>query len=193
MNSDRSLSKLKINLYGENRIIRKVLLSEEDNFLFKKVADKMEQPMCQALVDPFFYYLLKKPKINSLEDLNCDYWDGLINNSKNQIEIWFQNKKMQKCKIDLLIDELLLFPLFQTSKIASINVSEPGFYIEQKEVGLVNSFELMLEKFDINQLLFEISNFENTIHLSGLKYEGIKISKKRKDSVITYQNGFIIY
>jgi len=51
----------------------------------------------------------------------------------------------------------------------------------------------MLEKFDINQLLFEISKFESTIHLSGLKYQDITISKKRKDSVITYQNGFIIY
>lgn len=186
------LSKLKINLYGENRVIRKVLLSEEDNFLFKKVADKMDQPMSQALVDPFFYYSLKNPQINSLEDLNCNYWDGLINNSKNQIEIWFQNKKIQKCKIDLLIDELLLFPLFQTSKTVSINVSEPGLYIEQKEVGLVNSFELMLEKFDINQLFFEISNFENTMHLSGLKYKDITISKKRKDTIITYQNGFIV-
>lgn len=192
MNSNKMLSKLKINLYGENIVIRKVLLSEEDNFLFKKVADKMDQPMSQALVDPFFYYSLKNPQINSLEDLNCNYWDGLINNSKSQIEIWFQNKKIQKCKIDLLIDELLLFPLFQTSKTASINVSEPGLYIEQKEVGLVNSFELMLEKFDINQLLFEISNFENTIHLSGLKYKDITISKKRKDTIITYQNGFIV-
>lgn len=192
MNSNKMLSKLKINLYGENRVIRKVLLSEEDNFFFKKVADKMDQQMSQALVDPFFYYSLKNPQINSLEDLNCNYWDGLINNSKNQIEIWFQNKKIQKCKIDLLIDELLLFPLFQTSKTASINVSEPGLYIEQKEVGLVNSFELMLEKFDINQLLFEISNFENTIHLSGFKYKDLTISKKRKDTIITYQNGFIV-
>ena len=50
----------------------------------------------------------------------------------------------------------------------------------------------MLEKFDINQLLFEISNFENTMHLSGLKYKDITISKKRKDTIITYQNGFIV-
>ena len=87
---------------------------------------------------------------------------------------------------------MLLFPLFQTSKTTSIDVSEPGLYIEQKEVGLVNSFELMLEKFDINQLLFEVSNFENTIHLSSLKYEGISIPKKKKDALITYQNSFKI-
>ena len=50
-------------MYGENRVIRKVLLSEEDNFLlYTKVADKMDQPMSkQALVDPFFYYSLKNP------------------------------------------------------------------------------------------------------------------------------------
>lgn len=192
MNSDRTPSKLKINLFGENRVVRKVLLSEDDILLYTKVAAKMDQSLSQALLDPFFYYLLKAPGVDSLDNLNCEHWEGLINNNKNQIEVWFQNKKIQKCKIDLLIDELLLFPLFQTSEISSIEVSEPGFYIDQKEVGLVNSFELMLEKFDINQLLFEISNFENTIHLSGLKYKDITISKKRKDTIITYQNGFIV-
>lgn len=192
MNSKKTLSKLKINLFGENRVVRKVLLSEDDILLYTKVAAKMDQSLSQALLDPFFYHLLKAPGVDSLDNLNCEHWEGLINNPKNQIETWFQNKKIQKCKIDLLIDELLLFPLFQTSKTASINILEPGLYIDQKEVGLVNSFELMLEKFDINQLLFEISNFEDTVHLSGLKYQNITIPKKRKDTIITYQNGFIV-
>lgn len=190
MNSNRTPSKLKINLFGENRVLRKVILSEEDVILYTKVAHKMDQPLSQALGDPFFYHLLKNPQVNSLEDLNCVCWEGLVNNPKNQIEIWFQNKKIQKCKIDTLIEELLLFPLFQTSKLSSINVSEPGIYIEQKEVGLVMSFELVLDKFDIDQLLFEISNYQNITHLSGLKYDGISIPKKRKDTLIIYQNSF---
>lgn len=192
MNPNRTPNKLKINLFGENRILRKVILSEEDIIHYTKVADKMNQPLSQALVDPFFYHSLKKPQINSLEDINCEHWEGLINNPKNQIEIWFHNRKIQKCKIDTLIEELLLFPLFQTSKLPSIDISESGLYIEQKEVGLVNSFEMMLEKFNIDQLLFEISNFQGTIHLSGLKYNGNSIPEKRKDTLITYQNSFKI-
>lgn len=192
MYPDLPLFKLKINLFGENRVLKRVLLSEEEIFFYTKIADKMDQPLKQALVDPFFYHLLKNPQINSLEDLNCEHWEGLINNPKNQIEIWFQNKKVQKFKIDALLEELLLFPLFQTSKTPSIDVAKSGIYIEQKEVGLINSFEVMLEKFNLDQLLFEISNFQNINHLSGLKYDGLSLSKKKKDTLITYQNSFKI-
>lgn len=190
MNSIKTLNKLKINLFGENRVLKRVLLSEEEIDQFTKVANKIEQPLYQALADPFFYHLLKNPKINSLEDLNCEHWEGLINNHKNQIEIWFQNKKIQKCKINDLIEELLLFPLYQTSKVSSIDNCKLGIYIEQKEVGLINSFELMLEEFDIDKLLFEISDFQYIIHLCDLKYNNLSIPKKRKDSLITYQEGF---
>lgn len=190
MNSIKTLNKLKINLFGENRVLKRVLLSEEEIDQFTKVAIKLEQPLCQVLADPFFYHLLKNPKISSLEDLNCKHWEGLINNPKNQIEIWYQNKKIQKCKINDLIEELLLFPLYQTSKISSLDVRKSGTYIEQKEVGLVNSFELMLEEFDINQLLFEISDFQDNTHLSGMKYSSLSIPIKRKDTLITFQNGF---
>jgi len=54
MNSDRTPSKLKINLFGENRVVRKVLLSEDDILLYTKVAAKMDQSLSQALLDPFF-------------------------------------------------------------------------------------------------------------------------------------------
>lgn len=192
MDSIKTLNKLKINLFGENRVLKRILLSEEEIDQFTKVAHKLELPLCQALVDPFFYHLLKNPKLSSLEDLKCEHWEGLINNSKNQIEIWFQNKKIQKCKINDLIEELLLFPLYLTSKVPSIDVCKSGIYIEQKEVGLINSFELMLDNFDIDKLLFEISNFQGINHLNGLKYNGLSIPKKRKDTLINYQNGFKI-
>ncbi len=192
MNSNKTPNRLKINIFGENRVVKRVLLNEEDILLYTKVADKMNQPLSQALIDPFFYHVLEMPGVDSLDNLNCEHWEGLINNQKNQIEIWFQNRKIQKFKIDVLIEELLLFPLFQTTKRPSIDVSKSGLYIEQKEVGLVNSFELILENFDIDQLFFEISNFQDTTHLSGLKYDGLSIPKKRKDTLITYQNSFKI-
>lgn len=192
MNSNKPSNKLKINLFGENRVVKRILFNEEDFFHYTKIANKIDQPLSQALTDPFFYHLLKLPRINSSEDLNCEHWEGLINNPKNQIEIWFQNKKIQKCKIDTLIEELLLFPLFKTSKLPSIDTCESGLYIEQKEVGLVSSFELILENFDIDQLLFEISYFQNATHLCGLKYDGRSIPIKKKDTLITYQSSFII-
>jgi hypothetical protein len=95
MNSIKTLNKLKINLFGENRVLKRILLSEEEIEQFTKVAHKFELPLCQALADPFFYHSLKNPQINCLDDLNYEYWEGLINNPKNQIEIWYQNKKIQ--------------------------------------------------------------------------------------------------
>jgi hypothetical protein len=192
MNSIKTLNKLKINLFGENRVLKRLLLNEEEIEQFTKVANKLELPLYQAFADPFFYHLLKNPKLSCIDDLNCEHWEGLINNSKNQIEIWFQNKKIQKCKINDLLEELLLFPLYQTSKISPIDVCKSGIYIEQKEVGLINSFELMLDNFEIDKLLFEISNFQGINHLNGLKYNGQSIPKKRKDTLINYQNGFKI-
>jgi hypothetical protein len=76
--------------------------------------------------------------------------------------------------------------------MSSIDIRKPGIYIEQKELGLANSFELMLENFDIDKLLFEISDFQEKAHLIGLKYSGLSIPMKRKDTLITYQNGFKI-
>lgn len=192
MNSIKTLNKLKINLFGENRVLKRILLNEEEIDQFTKVANKLELPLYQAFADPFFYHLLKNPKLSSIDDLNCEHWEGLINNPKNQIEIWYQNKKIQKCKINDLLEELLLFPLYQTSKMSSIDMRKPGIYIEQKELGLANSFELMLENFDIDKLLFEISDFQEKAHLIGLKYSGLSIPMKRKDTLITYQNGFKI-
>lgn len=192
MPANSILNKLKINLYGENLIVKKIDLEAADLEHFRNIAKQINQPLHQALIDPFFYHFLNVSNIKSLDDLESNHWEGLINNQKNQIEIWFQNKKVQKLNINSLQEKLLLFPLFKTSVTPELDISKSGIYIEQKEIGLIGSYEIKIEKFNIEKLVFKISDFKSIIHLCGLKYNDISLIRKRKDSLITYQNGFEI-
>lgn len=192
MHSNSILYKLKINLYGENSIVKKIDLKKEDLDLFNSIARKIHQPLHQALVDPFFYHVLNISNIQCLEDLTSIHWEGLINNQKNQIEIWFRNKKIQKLNINSLQEELLLFPLFNTSRTPVLDIFESGIYTEQREIGLIGSYEISIADFNIDDLVFETTDFKNIIHLCGLKYDGNVFVKKGKDSLVTFQNGFEI-
>lgn len=192
MSSNSIINKLKINLYGENLIVKKIDLKAVDLEYFNSIAEKINQPLHQALIDPFFYHFLNVSNIKCLDDLESNHWEGLINNQKNQIEIWFRNKKIQKLNINSLQDERLLFPLFITSKVSNPDILQPGIYIMQKEIGLIGSYEIIIDDFNIENLVFEIADFKSIIHLCGLKYDANSFIKKRKNPLITFQNGFEI-
>jgi hypothetical protein len=142
-------NKLKINLLGEAWKLKQVVFSNALLHAFEEVAKKMKQPLNEVLIDPFFYYYLKNKSIQSIDNLQGNCLEGLINSPKNQIEIWYKNKKVQKLKINDLREELLLFPLYKTI-IQKTNLQlEKGFYIEQKEIGLIGSFEIYTDNFII--------------------------------------------
>jgi hypothetical protein len=84
---------LKINLHGESWTLKKFECSEEDLCECRKVADKMKLSLSQALLDPFFYYNLKRPSIASVQHLPGKKRNGLLNNPKSQIEILLKSLK----------------------------------------------------------------------------------------------------
>jgi hypothetical protein len=88
---------------------------ECNDFDFKeclKVAARMKLPLEKALLDPFFYYL--KMPIASTEHLPGTKW-SVYWTLKNQIEIWYDGKKIKKYIAD--IDQDLLFPIYNKTKI----------------------------------------------------------------------------
>ena len=183
-------NKLKINLFGEAWILKRISISNEQKIQWDKIALKMNQSLCKAIVDPYFYYLLNEGAIESMNDLVSIEIGGLINNQKNQIEIWYKNRKVQKLKINDLLEELLLFPLYNTS-VSSKNLSyETGIYIEQKEIGLIGSYEIRMNDFNINNLEFQLLEVDGMIILKNLKYQNKKLKSIKNDSLITFQNGF---
>ena len=107
---------LKINHHGESWTLKKFECSEVDLNECLKVAAKMKVPLVKAVLDPFFYYYLKIPTIQSVEHLPGKKWTGLLNTPKNQIEIILDGKKINKLRIKDLNQEQLLFPLYNLQK-----------------------------------------------------------------------------
>ena len=183
-------NKLKINLFGEAWTLKRISISNEQKNDWEKIALKMNQSLCQAIIDRYFYYILNEDTIQSMNDLMLIKIGGLINNQKNQIEIWYKNRKVQKLKINDLLEELLLFPLYNTS-VSRINPDyETGIYIEQKEIGLIGSYEIRMNDFNINNLEFHLLEVDGMIILKNLKYQNQNLKSVKSDALITFQNGF---
>jgi hypothetical protein len=181
-------NKLKINLFGEAWILKRISISNEQKIQWEKIALKMNQSLCKAIIDPYFYYLLNEDTIQSMNDLVLIKIGGLINNQKNQIEIWYKKRKVQKLKINDLLEELLLFPLYNTS-VSRINPDyETGIYIEQKEIGLIGSYEIRINDFNINNLEFHLLEVDGMIILKNLKYQNQNLKSVKSDALITFQN-----
>ncbi|MBC5833814.1 hypothetical protein G6N05_02850 [Flavobacterium sp. F372] len=185
-------NKLKINLLGEAWKLKQVVFFDALLHTFDEVATKMKQPLNKVLIDPFFYHYLNNKTIQSIDDLQGNCFEGLINSPKNQIEIWYKNKKVQKLKINDLKEELLLFPLYKTI-IQKTNLQlEKGIYIEQKEIGLIGSFEIYTDNFSIDDLEFQLLQTNEQTILEKLIYKNQVLVCKKKDSLLTFQNCFEI-
>jgi hypothetical protein len=185
-------NKLKINLYGEAWKLKRLILSEELRSTFEDIAKRMKQPLQEVIIDPFFYHYLKSKTIQSFDDLDGNNMEGLVNSSKNQIEIWYKNMKVQKLKINDLREELLLFPLYKTTIQKRKDCFEKGIYVEQKEIGLIGSFEIKTADFNIDDLEFQLLQINELTLLEGLLFKGKKIESKKEDTLITFQNCFEI-
>jgi len=182
--------RLKINLFGDSWKLKKVLIAENQLLKWETTAYKMKSPLYKAIIDPYFYHILKDSNIQSVEDLKTITNYGLLNSSKNQIEIWYQNKKVQKLKINDLLDELLLFPLYNTYH-SKINLNkDKGIYIEQKEIGLMGSYEMKVENFRIDDLFFHLVENNNQKYLQEVTHLNQKFVLKKTDTLLVYQNSF---
>jgi hypothetical protein len=188
------MQKLKINLFGEFWSLRKVILLPEQEAEYQNIANKLNLQLHHALIDPFFYHFLQDKSILSDEDISTIILNGLLDTSKNQIEIWYKNRKIQKFKIADLNNEFLLFPLFNSHINDSKNNLESGIYIEQKEVGSL-CFELQFSqeaKFSLEMLHFELYNFKDGLILSDFHFNNQLFEIKRVDTLITHKSSFLI-
>jgi hypothetical protein len=178
--------KLKILLFGESLKLKKVELTDSQKQDWNIIAAKMKITINEAILDPFFYHNLNNKKIKSLDYLDGECLEGLINNNKNQIEIWIDRKKVQKLKFNDLIDELLLFPLYRTKcRIKPMN--ESGIYTVQKEIGLVAHYDIYIQKFDIDNLKFKLTLVNDILLIESVTYEDEDLKITKKDTVVVQQ------
>lgn len=181
---------LKINLHGESWTLKKFECSEDNFGECIKVATKMKCTLEEALLDPFFYYYLKIPTIPSVEHLPGKKWTGLLNTSKNQIEIILDGKKIKKLHINDLNQDQLLFPLYNIHKTRIIENYSPGIYVEQKAIGFIASYEIKIEDFSIDELQFNLLQFNEKQLLQKPIYQNKKVLFKKKENLLSYQNSF---
>ena len=185
-------NKIKINLFGEGWKLKQLVLSDMLLETFEETAIKMKQPLVEVITDPFFYHYLKNKAIQTIDDLEGISTEGLLNSPKNQIEIWFKNKKVQKLKINDLMAELLLFPLYNTTIRNANSDLENGIYVEQKEIGLIGSFEIYTDNFNIDNLEFQLLQTKEHLLLQRMIYENQVLISKKQDTLITFQSCFEI-
>ena len=191
------MPKLKISLFGESYKV-KYLKCEPP--LLTKISDTfkmLDQDLILSVNDPAFFQALNEPGIESIRDLKFFKIGGLKNSIKSQIEIWFNGKKIQKIKLDELFRPSTLFSLFNTvTKSLSESQFGAGLYIVEEAIGLIGSYERQIERFDLQQLQFELYSFINLQSsielLVNLTYAGINLKPQKEDSLITRYYGFLL-
>lgn len=184
------MKKLRINVFGELFTLKRVVLNQMEQEYYELIATRIKQPLHQAVLDPFFYYHLKLNSVDSLEKLPCEMVSGLMNTPKNQIEIWLDGKKILKIKLDELNQDQYLIPLYNTNKSIIENTYKLGIYIEQKEIGFIGSYEFNIEKFELENLQFELVVLNDQVLLQNIKYRNYNTRFKREETLITYQNSY---
>lgn len=185
-------NKLKINLFGEQWTLKKIVLNPIELEYYSNIATRLKLPLHQAILDPFFYFHLKLSSMPSVDKLPCKKISGLLDSPKNQIEIWLDGKKIRKFKMEDLNQEQYLFPLYKIEKSIIASTASPGIYIEQKEIGYIGSYEFKTEEFTIENLNFKLVEVNNQLLLQNITYANCNTIFKKRETLLTYQNSFEI-
>jgi len=186
---------LKVKLYGESYKIHRLHFDTKHASLFQEVAVKLGEPLEDALLNIKFFDYLKIKEIQSVQDLIQSSYGGLLNIEKSQMEIWFGRRKLLKLKLVDLFHQQTLFPLYQT-KFNRINTNlKPGLYIEEKEIGNIGIYEIKIDQFDIDDLVFHLSevSFTEETHqlLNEIRYKNQHLQLIKSDTLLRYQRCFI--
>ncbi|TDP61168.1 hypothetical protein [Flavobacterium dankookense] len=173
--------KLKINVFGELWTLKKVVLTPIEMEYYSSIASRMNQPLHQALLDPFFYPKLRLESTTSFLDLRGNVISGVTENSSNQIDLWFDGKKEKIWVANL--KNATLFPIYNITFSENLNVLSSGIYIETLEVGKIASCEVMLDDFSKERLEFNFIKHKELLLLENrFKYNGKNLKSNKTDS-----------
>lgn len=180
------MKKLKINCFGEGYVLQKLIFPDDELGYIKK-----------ALSSDFLLEdILHHPEVELVDRAFQLKHRGLLNTYKNQIEIWFAGKKLQKFQLNDLNLQFIAFPLYHSTQNELDLKSLPsGIYVAEKEIGLINSFEVLAENFDIEKLVFNITQVCSAISFDscvGVIYHDQPLLTHKTDTVVIEQRYFIV-
>ena len=154
------LNTVKINLIGTGCLIVKGII---DNELWQKLnhtSTQLNSSFETAVFDAEFFTLLNDNNYKSFHDLGNIKVHGLLHNNKSHIEIRVNGKNRKIKLIDIINDNIQnsLLPLFNKKEIelAANFESEREFIMIETEIGLIASYKIQVEKFDMDKLQYVI-------------------------------------
>ena len=188
---------LRVKLFGESIKIHRLKVDDTMMSTLVAVANTLKLPLHEALLDFDFFRVLNATKIQCLHDLLSVRFCGLIHNSKNQVEVTYGRKRIAKFNMNELIRPTTLFALYNT-QLGFINLNDigAGIYVEEREIGLIGTYEVIVEDFQIDLLKFCLvkTNYssEDFELLSTVKYENIELPNLKSDSLLSRQVAFVV-
>lgn len=84
----------------------------------------------------------------------------------------------------------MLFPLYTIHKTEITEEYSPGIYVEEKAIGFIASYEIKVDDFSIEDLQFNLLQFNDKLLLQKPSYLNKKVFVRRKESLLIYQNSF---
>ena len=173
-----------INIFGTGKRCFHIQLEYE---LFEKLDAFRKQKECSWNTILQDVGILEGHGVNNIEELTTGtpYWQIPLTSS-NRLEIKRSNTKLLKMNAVDLLQEDLLFPLYQTetNEVRTVN-ADRTFLIQSTETGLLCKFKLDLERFDIDELVFLMSDNQdlNDPFLNGLRYCQRDLVSVKEDTV----------
>lgn len=189
------MPKIKINIFGEGIEIRRLHLPDDIIMEWREKAERKQRDLNEQIMDPFFFYNLKHPLYSSLETIPSKSISGMLDNPKNQLEIWFDRKKVLKWNASDLFNEMVLFPLFQIHKEALEEQFKSGIIIQQRERGQLATLELYIEeeRLNLDDMLFTIKSGLGFSFLTDITYKKTALTFIKKETLIINQSAIELF
>lgn len=180
--------RLKINFFGEGIRISKIEIPETFQDQWYAIVQSSKQSIETLLLDPFFYYNLKIPNINSYHDVTSKSWEGIRCNNESVFEIWSQRKKVYKDTLNHVTTSQTLFPLFNTVQ-NHWKIDEKGIYVIEHEKGLIRStiIEHQNARLDMDDFRFHVAQWNKSLWLDKLYFLEQECYSSNTDTMITKQ------
>ena len=185
------LDVVKITFTGIGTSIFKYNICNETLLKFERTAKLFYLPLEVAIFDGDFFKYLNDKSITCLDDLKDIGISGMLILSNMQIDIWCNSWRYYKIKNLSLENSNCLFPVYNINaqQYCFLKNQDKLISISETYIGLIMSFRIITNKFDMNKLTFNISDVELVeiaySILTSMSYDGIVLQNHKSDNLIT--------
>lgn len=182
------MNKIKIQFIGTFNSCIAVELDAMEQTYFDTIAKRIGVPLSDALIDPYFYHILRLEKYQSYLDLKGSRYFGMDIHSFHQIEVFVDGHKKQKFSYFDLNPENVFFPLYNTNIISAQIFLESPLLIRTKEKGSNNFVLQQPSSVPIEEILsFTLLKTDNELLLSEVNFAKNNLPINKSDTVIIEQ------